>query len=52
MNSPYSHIMAAVEVNDYGERVLQRAQALAQFFSARLSVLHAVSSFRWTRMRR
>ncbi|MGH8461767.1 MAG: universal stress protein [Stenotrophobium sp.] len=42
MNNLYSHILAAVEVNDIGERVLQRAQTLAQLFGARLSVLHAV----------
>ncbi|MGH8505963.1 MAG: universal stress protein [Stenotrophobium sp.] len=42
MNSPYSHILAAVEVNDFGERVLQRALDLARVFEARLSVIHAV----------
>lgn len=42
MNKHYSHILAAVEVNDFGERVLQRALDLARMFEARLSVIHAV----------
>jgi universal stress protein A len=42
METHYSHILAAVEVNDFGERVLQRARDLARLFEARLSVIHAV----------
>ncbi len=40
--SEYQHILAAVEANDDGRRLLIRASALAQRFRARLSVLHIV----------
>lgn len=42
MNTLYTHLLAAIDLNDEGEQVLQRALKLAQFFSARLSVIHAV----------
>lgn len=42
MDKTYSHLLAAIELNDGGERVLQRARDLAKFFGARLSVIHAV----------
>lgn len=42
MDKTYSHLLAAIELNDSGERVLQRAHDLAQFFNARISVLHAI----------
>jgi universal stress protein A len=42
MNKTYSHLLAAIELNDGGERVLQRARDLAKFFGAKLSVIHAV----------
>jgi len=38
----YRHLLAAVELDDSGSPVLQHAQALAQQFGARLSVLHVV----------
>ena len=40
--SPYSHILAAVELDESGPPVLQRAQSLAARFEARLSVVHVV----------
>lgn len=40
--SPYTHILAAVELDDSGPAVLQRAQALSERFQARLSVVHVV----------
>ncbi|MES2490302.1 MAG: universal stress protein [Pseudomonadota bacterium] len=42
MDKTYSHLLAAIELNDGGERVLKRARDLAKFFNARLSVVHAV----------
>ena len=42
MDQTYSHLLAAIELNDGGERVLRRARDLAKFFGARLSVIHAV----------
>lgn len=39
---PYTHLLAAIELNDNGAQVLQRAKDLARFFGARLSVVHAV----------
>lgn len=39
---PYKHLLAAVELDESGERLLLRAQALAQQFGARLTLLHAV----------
>lgn len=42
MDKTYSHLLAAIELNDGGERVLRRARDLAKFFGARLSVMHAV----------
>lgn len=38
----YQHVLAAVELDEAGERVLQRARELAQAFGARLSVVHVV----------
>lgn len=40
--SEYSHLLAAIELNDEGQQVLQRAVKLAQRFSARLSIVHVV----------
>ncbi|GAC1633338.1 MAG: universal stress protein [Nevskia sp.] len=40
--SEYQHILVAVEANDDGRRLLIRANALAQRFRARLSILHVV----------
>ena len=40
--SEYQHILAAVESNDDGRRLMIRANALAQRFRARLSILHVV----------
>jgi universal stress protein A len=42
MNPSYSHLLAAIELNEGGERVLKRAHDLAKFFGAKLSVIHAV----------
>lgn len=42
MDKTYSHLLAAIELNDGGELVLKRARDLAKFFGARLSVIHAV----------
>jgi universal stress protein A len=42
MDKTYSHLLAAIELNEGGERVLARARDLAKFFGARLSVIHAV----------
>lgn len=42
MEKTYSHLLAAIELNDGGELVLKRARDLAKFFGARLSVIHAV----------
>ena len=42
MDKTYSHLLAAIELNDGGELVLKRARDLARFFGARLSVIHAV----------
>lgn len=38
----YAHLLAAIELNDEGQQVLQRAVALAQRFEARLSLVHVV----------
>lgn len=38
----YQHLLAAIDVDDNGERVLRRARELAALFGARLSVLHVV----------
>ena len=42
MNQPYRHILAAVDLDEGGAQVLQRAQQLAHGFAARLSVVHVV----------
>lgn len=42
MEKTYSHLLAAIELNDGGELVLKRARDLAKFFGARLTVVHAV----------
>jgi len=42
MTGTYRHILAAVEVQDDGRAVLDRAHGLAQQFGAQLSVLHVV----------
>lgn len=42
MEKTYSHLLAAIELNDGGELVLRRSRDLAKFFGARLSVIHAV----------
>jgi universal stress protein A len=42
MDKIYTHLLAAIELNDSGEGVLKRARDLAGFFGARLSVVHAV----------
>ncbi|HSW12393.1 MAG TPA: universal stress protein [Solimonas sp.] len=38
----YQHILAAVDLDPHGERVLDHACAMAKIFGARLSVLHVV----------
>ncbi len=38
----YQHILAAVDLDPLGERVLRRAQDMARLFGARLTVLHVV----------
>src|SRR4051794_14845871 len=38
----YRHVLAAVDLDDNGDRVLLRARELAALFGARLSVLHVV----------
>lgn len=38
----YQHILAAVDLDPHGERVLRHAQGMARLFSARLTVLHVV----------
>lgn len=38
----YRHILAAIELDDNGPPVLQRAQALAKLFGSELSVVHVV----------
>lgn len=38
----YQHILAAVDLDSHGSRVLDHACALAKLFGARLSVLHVV----------
>jgi universal stress protein A len=38
----YRHVLAAVDFDDSGDRVLLRARELAQLLGARLSVLHVV----------
>ena len=38
----YQHILAAVDLNDDGERVLRHALGLSRLWQARLSVLHVV----------
>lgn len=38
----YQHILAAVDLDPHGERVLRHAAEMAQLFGARLSVLHVV----------
>jgi universal stress protein A len=38
----YRHLLAAVELDEKGDRVLLRARELARMFGARLSVLHVV----------
>jgi universal stress protein A len=40
--SEYQHILAAVEANEDGRKLLIRAQAFAQRFRARLSILHVI----------
>ncbi|HUP91083.1 MAG TPA: universal stress protein, partial [Solimonas sp.] len=40
--SLYTHILAAVELDDSGSAVLARAQELATKFGAQLAVLHVV----------
>lgn len=40
--SEYQHILAAVEANEDGRRLMIRAHSLAQRFRARLSILHVV----------
>lgn len=42
MDKFYTHLLAAIELNDDGAQVLSRARELAQHFGARLSVIHAV----------
>lgn len=42
MDKTYTHLLAAIELDEGGERVLSRARDLAKFFGARLSVIHAV----------
>lgn len=42
MEQTYSHLLAAIELNEGGERVLTHARDLAKFFGAQLSVIHAV----------
>lgn len=42
MDHPYRHILAAVDLDDSGDYVLQRAQRLARDCDARLSVVHVV----------
>jgi universal stress protein A len=38
----YQHILAAIDLDANGERVLQRAKSLADAYAARLSVVHVV----------
>ena len=38
----YTHVLAAIDLDPNGERVLQRARDLAQTFGARLSIVHVV----------
>jgi universal stress protein A len=38
----YQHLLAAVDLDSHGERVLAHARALAHTFGAQLSVLHVV----------
>jgi universal stress protein A len=38
----YQHILAAVDLDPHGERVLRHACSLAKLFGARLTVLHVV----------
>lgn len=40
--SEYQHILAAIEANEDGRKLLIRASALATRFRARLSILHVV----------
>lgn len=40
--SEYRHLLAAVELDEGGERVLRRAAALAARFGARLAAVHVV----------
>ena len=42
MDKRYTHLLAAIELDDDGTQVLSRARELAEFFGARLSVIHAV----------
>ena len=42
MEKTYSHLLAAIELDDGGERVLKRARDMAKQLGARLSVIHAV----------
>ena len=42
LDKTYSHLLVAIELKGGGEIVLRRARALAKFFGARLSVVHAV----------
>ncbi len=42
MDKTYGHLLAAIELNEGGERVLTRAYELSKFFGARLSVIHAI----------
>lgn len=38
----YSHLLAAIALDEHGEGVALRARALAQAFGARLSIVHVV----------
>jgi universal stress protein A len=42
MDKTYGHLLAAIELNESGERVLRKARDLAKFFGARLSAVHAI----------
>ncbi|SFF38804.1 universal stress protein A [Fontimonas thermophila] len=40
--STYQHLLAAIALDEHGEGVARRAQALAHQFGARLSIVHVV----------
>ena len=42
MDKLYTHLLAAIDLDDDGAEVVSRARVLAEFFGARLSVMHAV----------